>query len=287
VLFAEDLQVKVSDRLPLGKDPDEFVRERRGKAFQDVVAGAREFLDFLVEKTRAHWRQDSETEEKIQTASMLASVVARVPNPIRRDEYLRKVASKLDVSPKALLEASQKSAFLDKIEEEISRPERVRGADEEQCMWLVKRLIQRPEDVVKAREHFDVGMIQNRALRELFTTIFELEENNIDEQTFFDKVQNEEAQQILSHVMFEDAGPELLYPMEWWTIFIKSRQKEKEMASLSEKIAAAETAGNAELLRRLLGQKADIKRDLESIRKERMSISVETGAGSLSCGSKP
>jgi DNA primase len=279
VLLAEDLGVKVAV-IPSGKDPDEFVLERGAQAFHDIVNEARNFVEFHIENAMAS-RNGLELENKIKAANALASLVGKMPDPIKRNEYLRLVAGRLDIDPETLLAASQRSSSSDKIEEEVRHAERMLGHEEKKCMWLVKLLLQRPEYVGKVRESFDAEMIQNEALRELFDRIFELEESELDEHSLFDRIQNEKAQQILSQLMFEEAGPEMLYPIEWWTAFIKSRQKEKEMTLLSKEIAKAETAGNAELLERLLKQKSLVKRDLENIRKERMNISVETAAGSL------
>jgi len=279
VLLAEDIRVKVAV-ISSGKDPDEFVLEHGAQAFEALVADARNFIEFHLENALAS-SNGPELESKIETANTLASLVGKIPDPIRRSEYLRVVAGRLGIKPEILLAASQRGSFADKMEEELRHSERTLGHEEKKCMWLVKLLIRRPEYVARVRESFDAEMIKNRALRELFDAVFELEGQDIDENAFFDRVQSEEAQQILSQLMFEEAGPEVLYPIEWWTIFIRSRQKEKELVLLSEQIAEAERGSNAELLEKLLRQKAHVKRNLEEIRKERMSISVETAAGNL------
>lgn len=285
VLFSEDLDVKISDKLPPGKDPDEFVLENGAESFRGIVKDAKLFLDFLVDKTLADWKEDGQTENKIKTANMLASLIAKIPseNPIKRDEYLRLVASKLDVSPDALLKASRKSGSGDRIilEEETRHFEKKLKHEEREYMWLVKLLMKKPEYIVHVQKNLDITIVQNEALRLLFEAIFDIGADSLEESVLFDRIQNEEAQQILSHLMFENIGPELLYPIEWWTGFIASRQREKRLGELAAEIAETERSGDIKLLERLLRQKTETSRDLAAIREDMMRISVYSSAGSV------
>jgi DNA primase len=287
VLFSEDLDVKISDALPPGMDPDEFVQKNGAEPFRQIVDDAKLFLDFLVEKTLADWKKDGATESKIKTANMLASLIAKVPseNPVKRDEYLRLVASKLDLSPEALLKASQKSASADRIiEEDADHFQKKLRHEEKEYMWLIKLLVKKPEHVANVRENLDVDSVKNEPLRVLFEAIFNAGENSLEESALFDSIHDERAQQVLSHILFEDAGPESLYPIEWWTGFITSRQKEKTLGELVKKITEAEQKNDIKTLERLLRQKAEISRDLAAIKEEMMKVTVHSSAGSALSG---
>lgn len=274
VLLAEDLDVKVAV-LPSGKDPDEFLLKHGAQAFRDVVSEAANFVEFHVKSALAG-QTGAKLENKIKTANTLASLVGRIPDPVRREEYLRLVAGRLGINPEVLLQASQKSGFADRIEEEVRHFEKQIKHEEKESMWLIKLLLERPDCVGKVRENIDTALIQNEALRHLFDTIFEFEGNSLEENAVLDRVQTEEAQQILSRLMFEKAGPELLYPLEWWIAFIRSRQEEKKLSALSREIAEAEHDGDMELLERLLAQKLRLNRGLAEIRNEMTAIPVDT-----------
>ena len=279
VLLAEDINVRVA-AVPSGTDPDEFVLKHGPQAFQDTLSEAQSFIEFHVQNALAS-PTGSKLESKIKTANILAGLIGRVPDPIRREEYLRLVASRLGLNPDTLLKASQKSTSGDKLEEEVKHFEKKFRHEDKECMWLIKLLMQRPEHIEEVRTHLDVASIQNGALRQLIETIFELEGETLEESMLLDMAQDEETQQIVSRLIFEEGAPELMYPIEWWIGFIESRQKEGTLGGLSREIAEAERGGNLELLSELLQRKTEINRDLAEARSQMMKISVDAPAGGV------
>jgi DNA primase len=281
VLFAEDLFVEASDELPMGMDPDEFVREHGAEAFKTLLESAKNFLDFLVEKERAAWRKESGTEEKIKTANLLATLVGKVPDPIRREEYLRLVASRLEVKPEILQQASQKGGSRDRIEEGVKHFEKRLEREEKEYMWLARMLIHRPENIEAVRDHFNIGTIRDEALREIFEAVLKCDREQVDESVLFDMVRSQQAQQMLSMLVFENAGPEAMYPIEWWIGFIRSRQQERALKELSREISEAESEGRASELQDLLRRKSQLKRELAEARKGLMEVSVDISSDSV------
>jgi DNA primase len=282
VLFAEDLGVRLV--LLSGKDPDEFIQSEGVEEFERVIGQAQNFLDYYGEKTLAGWK-NSRTEEKIEKAKTLVSLVSRIPDPIRKSEYLRMVAGRLDIDPESLLKASQKESLSDKIVEgEAQHFERKLQHEEREYMWLVKLLVKKPQYIARVREHMELDSLGNSGLQHIFETIFDLGEADFKESALLDRIQTAEAQQILSHLMFEERGPELLYPIEWWTGFISTRQKERKLSELATEIAATERDGDIRLLEQLLKQKAEIGRELVAIKEEMMRVSVHSSVGSIAGG---
>jgi len=279
VLLAEDLNVRVA-AVPSGTDPDEFVLKHGARAFQDTLGEAKSFVEFHVQSALAS-PDGSELESKIKTANILAGLIGKVSDPIRREEYLRLVASRLGLNPDTLLKASQKSVSADKLEEEVKHFEKKLRHEERECMWLIKLLMQSPEYIGEVRTHLVVASIQNDALRHLIETIFEHEGKTFEESMLLDMAQDEETQQIISRLMIEEGAPELMYPIEWWIGFIRSRQKERLLGGLSREIAEAESGGNHELLVELLQRKMEINRDLAETRGQMMQISVDAPAGGV------
>jgi DNA primase len=204
VLLGEDLAVRAAV-LPSGKDPDEFVLENGAEAFRDAVGGAKNFIEFHID-TALTGKDGGGIEGKIKTANLLAALVGKIPDPIRREEYLRLVSSRLDVKPETLLKASQKGGSGDKIVEEIGRSNKTFTREENECMWLIKMLIESPENFETVREHLDSGSMQNEALKELFEAILQSEGKRVDESVLFDRLQSEQAKTLLSKLVFEEAN---------------------------------------------------------------------------------
>jgi DNA primase len=93
VLLAEDLDVRVAV-VPEGKDPCDFVRARGGAAFADLLAGAVDFFDHALARIEA--REDLSTSAgRVRGADLLLGLVSRVSSPVRRGEYLKRIASRL------------------------------------------------------------------------------------------------------------------------------------------------------------------------------------------------
>jgi len=271
VLLGEDLDVRVLT-LPSAKDPDEFLLEHGSEAFVHHSKDAKNFIDHHIDSAHGHSGWNLET--KVRTANVLASLVGRMPDPIKKEEYLRLLAGKLGLQPDTLLKASQKSNFTDRIEIEARQYEKRLRHEEQQCLWLIKALTERPECREILKDNLDLSMIENEALRELLTVGLEVKEVALLESKLLDAVQNEEAQKLLSRLSFEKAGPELIYPVEWWLAIFKNRQSERMLSTLTAEIAEAERAGDTERFRRLVAQKVAARRELEQARKELAGISV-------------
>jgi len=279
ILLSEGLTVKYAELA--GMDPDEFVLERGAEAFNDVIAKAGDFVDFYIEKGLKK-SDGNELENKVKTANLLAGLVGKIPDPIRREEYLRVVSSRLDVKPDALLQASRKGGSRDTIEEGVTHFDRRLRREEKEYMWLVKMLIHQPDNIGAVREHLDVESIQNAALRELFDAVFSFEDGMIEENALLDKVQGEVAQQMLSKLMFEDAFRESpLYIPQWWQEHKKDREEGQRFNDLNKEIVEAEKKGDIKHLNRLLSEKYSRGERLDKVTADIHKVSVDKSAESI------
>jgi DNA primase len=272
VLLEQGLDVRVL-AFSGSKDPDEFLLDQGAEAFQRCADASRNFVEYHIENAQSG-REGWDIDTKVKTANTLASLVARIPDPIKKEEYLRLIAGRVGIQPETLLKASQKNDFADKIIIEVKQNEKRLKHDEQQCLWLIKLLAERPECRGIIKENLDLSTIDNEALRELLSASFQCKDGNVLESSLLDAVQNEDAQRFLSRLSFEEAGPELLYPVEWWLTIIKNRQNEKRLSALSAEIGEAERAGDIERFNQLAAQKMMARREVEKTKKELAGISV-------------
>lgn len=277
VLLSQDLRVRVAV-IPSGKDPDEFVSMNGAVAFTRVVDDARNFIEFHLEHALAGQKRD-DIEGRASVANTLAALVDRIPNPIRRQEYLRLVSGRMGIKPEILLETSQKSKFEDKLGIEAKSSQVKLQHEERECLWLVKLMLERPECVQTVRENLDLNAIRNEPLRQLFHTVFEFDAGSLSEVSLLDRVEDEQAQQLLTSVIVQSGSPVMLYPPQWWAMFIKSRQTERNLAETTKQIAEAERNGDTELLHELLRHKMELHRSVTRLRQEMLKIPVDSMAG--------
>jgi len=115
------LKVRVVS-FPEDADPDSLLREKGPDALREGLASARDFIDFLVDRTPA-----DTPEERESAARRLLSIVARVEDPIVADLMLEKIADALSIRRAAVTRAF---AAMGADGAERRRAERLRGRDD-------------------------------------------------------------------------------------------------------------------------------------------------------------
>lgn len=107
ILLAKGLQVRVLP-LPVGEDPDSFVREKGAKGFKAFAQeNSLDFIDFLIQVITAD--QDPE-DPQVQTAVVneVSDAIARIPEEVQRAVYVRHAAKKLQLPEDLIAGAVQR-----------------------------------------------------------------------------------------------------------------------------------------------------------------------------------
>ncbi len=107
VLVEAGFQVSVA-QLPAGVDPDEFVRAYGLKAFEGLLDKALNVVEFLL-ACAARQHSLSDPDQKVRAAQGALATVARVPDAMRRREYVRLLAQRLHLDERAVLEELEKT----------------------------------------------------------------------------------------------------------------------------------------------------------------------------------
>ncbi|MCK4590479.1 MAG: DNA primase, partial [Candidatus Latescibacteria bacterium] len=87
--------------LPEGYDPDSFVREKGGEAFQDLLGQAKEILDYKLE-TLAKTQDLTTVEGKREAIAQLVETTLRIKDEIKRDLIVRQIVERLNTDEKAV-----------------------------------------------------------------------------------------------------------------------------------------------------------------------------------------
>lgn len=90
--------------LPPGEDPDSFVRAKGARAFQEYLRQRRrDFVTFHYELARRQGRLDT-PEGEAEVARTIVSAIARLPDPLLREPYVRRASELLRIQQVRLLE---------------------------------------------------------------------------------------------------------------------------------------------------------------------------------------
>lgn len=94
-LLQHDLDVRIAE-MPAGEDPDSIVRRAGREEFEALVARARDFFDYWIEREAAATDLGSMS-AKMQLARRLAETAGRVHDPIMRSEVASRISARIGV----------------------------------------------------------------------------------------------------------------------------------------------------------------------------------------------
>jgi DNA primase len=107
-LAAENIAVRVV-RMPAGEDPDSFMRKNGPDAFREILAGAVDFFDFLIDRATADNRL-AELQQRSAFARECASLLAIIPDAVSREGMINHVATRLRTGVPELRDAVLRAA---------------------------------------------------------------------------------------------------------------------------------------------------------------------------------
>ena len=163
LVLAEDMEVRLV-LLPDGHDPDSYVQEHGGEAFRTYVADqAKDFIayksDLVLEEAK---------DDPIKRARLVQEVlksVARVPNAILRNEYVRTTGQRFEIDEATLVQ--QLNTYLDQRFQEEQRQLRVAQRNESKS--IADTALQAPtreESLATRPTPARQGIVLNDAFRE-------------------------------------------------------------------------------------------------------------------------
>ena len=241
LLIEQGFSVRVA-QLPPGVDPDEVVLASGPEAFRQVLEGAVNVVEFLMALAAKRFKVRS-PEGKARAAQLVLSTVAKIPDPIVRDEYMRLVSERWQVDAAALAATAQRMAAASRAAASES-PRASRSSTRDTAPQGAERLlaaliIDQPSrwDLVKGQPVLEA--VRDARLRRLLGVVSELRATSVQEPTLA---------QVVSRLTEEGMGPLV-----------------SELAQLAHTVSAKDRALD-DCVHRLIGEAR--KRQLEGLREQ-------------------
>jgi DNA primase len=181
-LLAYGLAVKVAV-VPSPHDPDSFIKEQGGEAFQQLINRAEGFFDYYLNRLCL---TNDITSDKGRTAvvQQMVESVSKANSPMLSDTYAQKVAQRLSVSAESVRAEFKRGARstprtaevsdegLPESSEPIKRPS-------EREFWLLRYVLVMSEEehVIWVQRHLDPNWLESDQVRQVILTCLQLHEN--------------------------------------------------------------------------------------------------------------
>jgi DNA primase len=104
LLYAAGLQVRIG-MLPPGEDPDSLIRKGGVETFRALIAEAKDFFDFEIERGLAGTGNQS-VARRVALARRVAQFAGLVPDPVLRDTMIMRLAQRLRLPRESLDQVS-------------------------------------------------------------------------------------------------------------------------------------------------------------------------------------
>jgi DNA primase len=168
-LLASGLAIRVAT-VPAPHDPDSFIKELGGPAFQQLIGNAEGFFDFYLNRLCAT-HEISTDKGRLAVVNLMAEAVLKTGNAVLSDTYAQKAAQRLGVSTESVRKefkktSPAKAAHPETPEEEPSAlPNQPPPSERE--LWLLKFILLSDEQADWIAAHLDLDWVQNGTVREI------------------------------------------------------------------------------------------------------------------------
>ena len=265
--------------LKAGYDPDSFVFEHGGDAFQTAAAGARGAMSFLLDT--AVETHGLSVEGKVRIVAALMEPLAAISDPIRQQLYIREIAERLGIDEQAIQSRLRQSG--DRLQPagrqdaaDRMTPHRSPAAGPASRIerHLVAMMLQFPAVLPDIERSRALEYFENPSLQALGNTILKryLESKHLGDANpgsgsaaadrfaaaIYDTVADENQRRLIS---------ELTSTEEFWTIegcrrqirhFAETGRSRSSAKDISRKIKEAERNKDDRLLKKLLEEKQQL-----------------------------
>jgi DNA primase len=262
LLLEEGFQARVLV-LPVGMDPDTFVRRQGVDAYRKLLDSATSYLDYLTE--RAASQHDVRTAEgKVAAANAVMPHLARVPSSLLRAELANRVAERLGLEERLLREELRRAAGEGR--REISSPLPPKGKQASPAESLLLRAFLESQEL---RYEFLAGLVEDGSCEGLvaegaFRKLLQADqrEGGLGLHDLASTLGPEE-QRLLFSSHFSDAEPPDRKQVLSCCLALRRRKAERRRDQLMAAIRAAERdPARRDELAELLQAKAKLEKDL-------------------------
>lgn len=273
IFLDEGLEVKIVT-LPVGHDPDSFVRERGVDNFKFMLSRAKSIIQFKID-TLSQKLDISSTQGKTQLVNALLESIIRIKDSIKQNLALKEIAEHFALDERALME--QLHHIKKNGRYRPLTPEKVGSGKEGIKIRRKSKYDIAEEDLVRLimddtgwlpllMKHLELDEIFDPEIRSLFSIIYNLSQSNekITQQMIFNEITDPQISSRIAQLMMTRYGETVNRQklIEDCLVLLKRRRLENILSNLEKeiKIAQEKQLDASEYTRKYLECRAEIKK---------------------------
>ena len=252
-LFDSGLEVLVMD-LPSGEDPDSFVKKHGVKSIEEQKKHAKSFIDFRVESIGDKFFNLSLSEQE-KIVSEFSQTAQNIRDPVRRSLFLTKVAQKLEVDERILLN-SIKKVKTPSAGEHVPEDRTISGERRFEMEFL--RILMEDDKLLKAGTAqvgaSDFDFSEHRQIFEILAKS-QKEGGSISPSGLIDRAEDSKVQELISRIATLDLGPaDLETQFKDYVKKLLQTKRSKKVKGLKEAVRKALNANQLDQVEKLTRQ---------------------------------
>jgi len=252
--------------LPVGEDPDLFVRKHGAEAYRGRVAGAMPFVEYLARDAAA--RHDaSKTKGKVEALNEVLPTLARIDNPVRRAGYVETIATVLGIEDRMVLQELKEAVRGRKHEVgPAAVAAGARGVGDAEAR-LLRLLLDAPEVRAVLLDELRPDDLEGSRVAGIVRAIAEMVVAG--EEVTYPRLAarlGDEAAGLLTRVAALSHPPATIEDGRGCLTALRASRLERQMSAVQKRL---EAGGVAAEIDELLRRKVDLKRQIEALREPR------------------
>ncbi len=251
-------------------DPDSFIRREGREAFLRLLESARDIYSFLIDIRTRGLKQPLEIHVKEKLIQEFKDLFPAIQSPIAKSEMIKTISRLLDMEPGLLESQFSARGLEDAPPRPRSDPRAASSLDGQRLRleeWILKYLLERPEEIERARSLLGPTDFSDPRLQKIYGLICSKQEKSEG---------SLKASQILAGIEDTDLMPRLSEliatledkPAEPFMDCVRrlaERRMKSESEQLLNRIRQAERAGDASELKRLFQEQYEIRRKMQML----------------------
>jgi DNA primase len=266
VLLAEGFKVNIL-AMPTNQDPDDFVRAHGVDRFRELLKTTQPYLDYIIDTSIAA-HDTSRPTGKVAAINAILPHLARMRDKVARADYAGQIADRLKIDSHIVREELKRTAT---NRQHSLDNKRVRAAEaitkaERQLLELMLANAEVRRAMISVLTEDDYAELATGAI---FAAVIKIENEAIELhfENLAERVEAEAEREMLPALLMSDlswAGGD-----DFETLFknatealssLRGRKLERRLEAIQMEIAQADKSGDFEGWRRMMLEKADLKR---------------------------